>query len=393
MPSSDDEDDFLAAAASAAAAGKGKSTASPNVPRPLPQKSNSAKSQDGSEGSPLKPGERFKQVARRLSITQRGLGLGPQSAAGMKKPDLKAAFKKLKDVGGPFHTTGNSAGEDSGHGAGGKLRRQPSLVDVLDYSDLVDEGGQLTGTRQGQLAMFERRDFDAERFTGTALTFMSEKGVKELCDELKALKQSSEEELKSRVHSNYEAFIRASKELAELDSKLAVVRDLINASAPPVQAIIKGAGPEGLAELARREGGGGGAFPPPALAASHPQLVEMQGLPGAIDVLLAERKAREVMAAITRGENLVAEHERRREERAAPRAGGRAGPAAGAGGAPAASVDASGEAAGGSQGKKQAMRQRRPSLVRRSSLKSYQELNIPDEEDRDTERPDPRDSS
>ncbi|KAL6006216.1 Exocyst complex component exo84b [Asimina triloba] len=129
--------------------------------------------------------------------------------------------------------------------------------------------------------------------------------IRHLCSYLLDLKKASAEELRISVYSNYASFIRTSKEISDLEGELLSIRNLLSTQVALIHGLAEGVhvdslsnGPDGSAanEISDVED-------------REPTDIEKWAteFPDILDVLLAERRVDEALAALDEGEHVVAE--------------------------------------------------------------------------------------
>ncbi|PWZ27072.1 Exocyst complex component EXO84B [Zea mays] len=71
-----------------------------------------------------------------------------------------------------------------------------------------------------KLKIFKTDHFDSDAYVQSKCCAMDEKEVRHLCSYLQDLKKTSAEEMRRSVHANYVVFIKASKEISDLEGEL-----------------------------------------------------------------------------------------------------------------------------------------------------------------------------
>ncbi|KAL2631592.1 hypothetical protein R1flu_016278 [Riccia fluitans] len=168
------------------------------------------------------------------------------------------------------------------------------------------------GHLRDELRVFESHDFDANGYVQGKCQSMSEKAIRQLCAELQDLKKASAEEMRKSVYANYTAFIRTSKEISDLEGELVSMRNLLSTQAALIHGLAEGTS---LATVrAAVESPEEDSYlrydTPPSDLERH-----AQALPDILDVLLAERKVPQALAALDDGERLIAEAQRVEENK------------------------------------------------------------------------------
>ncbi|KAJ8637565.1 hypothetical protein MRB53_011832 [Persea americana] len=129
--------------------------------------------------------------------------------------------------------------------------------------------------------------------------------IKYLCSYLLDLKRASAEELRASVYSNYPSFIRTSKEISDLEVELLSIRNLLSTQAALIHGLVEGVhvdslsnGPDGFTENDVS-----------SIEDREPTEIEKWAVefPDILDVLLAERRVEEALAALDEGEHVLAE--------------------------------------------------------------------------------------
>ncbi|RWR83120.1 exocyst complex component EXO84B [Cinnamomum micranthum f. kanehirae] len=158
---------------------------------------------------------------------------------------------------------------------------------------------------EDKLKAFRTDQFDPDAFLQSKCQSMNEKEIKHLCSYLLDLKRASAEELRASVYSNYKSFIRTSKEISDLEVELLSIRNLLSTQAALIHGLAEGVyvdslsnGPEGSAAEDMYD-----------VEDREPSDVEKWAVefPDILDVLLAERRVDEALAALDEGEQVLAE--------------------------------------------------------------------------------------
>ncbi|KAK3427867.1 hypothetical protein EUGRSUZ_F04008 [Eucalyptus grandis] len=155
------------------------------------------------------------------------------------------------------------------------------------------------------LTVFKSDKFDADAYVQSKCT-LNEKEIRQLCSYLLDLKKASAEEMRRSVYANYAAFIKTSKEISDLEGELLSIRNLLSTQATLIHGLADGVHIESsstnvpedstenvLSDFEDRE----------------PSDLERWSVefPDLLDVLLAERRIDEALAALDEGEHVVAE--------------------------------------------------------------------------------------
>ncbi|KAJ4831866.1 Exocyst complex component exo84a [Turnera subulata] len=172
----------------------------------------------------------------------------------------------------------------------------------------IGDSSELEGTHQSlsdRLKVFKSSQFDPESYLTSKCMHMNEKEIKHVCSLLLDLKKASAEEMRISVYANYSAFIRTSREISYLEAQLLSMRNLLSTQATLVQ---------GLAERAKLESLWAGTEDSAQEELLHTESKELSRADDwlieyldTLEVLLAERRVDETMAALERGENLIEE--------------------------------------------------------------------------------------
>ncbi|CAK9172230.1 unnamed protein product [Ilex paraguariensis] len=160
-------------------------------------------------------------------------------------------------------------------------------------------------TLSDKLKAFKSSQFEPEAYVTTKCGGMSEKEIRHLCCYLVDLKKASAEEMRKSVYANYAAFIRTSKEICDLEGQLLSLKNLLSTQAALVHGLAEGvhvnalsAGPEGSTkdDIFDFEG-----TEPSKMEKWLAHFIER------LEVLLAERRVDEALAALNEGERIAAE--------------------------------------------------------------------------------------
>ncbi|KAL0562175.1 hypothetical protein IC582_002627 [Cucumis melo] len=163
-----------------------------------------------------------------------------------------------------------------------------------------------TGAKFEEGINFFRSDkFDADSYVQTRCS-LNEKEIKQLCTYLWDLKKASAEEMRKSVYANYAAFIRTSKEISDLEVELSSIRNLLSTQAALIHGLAEGVHVDSvsssISENTTPNGflGSGDGYS----SDIEKWLVEY---PDTLDVLLAERRVDEALAALDEGERIATE--------------------------------------------------------------------------------------
>ncbi|PON71028.1 Exocyst component Exo84, C-terminal [Trema orientale] len=155
------------------------------------------------------------------------------------------------------------------------------------------------------LNAFKSDKFDAQSYVQSRCS-LNEKEIKQLCSYLLDLKKASAEEMRKSVYANYTAFIRTSKEISDLEGELSSIRKLLSTQAALIHGLAEGVNIDSFSKSA--SDGSTANF----LSVSEDKepsdlekwLIEF---PDLLDVLLAERRTDEALAALDEGERVASE--------------------------------------------------------------------------------------
>ncbi|KAG9456097.1 hypothetical protein H6P81_000605 [Aristolochia fimbriata] len=156
-----------------------------------------------------------------------------------------------------------------------------------------------------KLEVFRKEHFDPDAFFQSKCQTMNEKEIRHLCSYLLDLKRASAEEMRRSVYANYKSFIRTSKEISDLEGELLSIRNLLSTQAALIHGLSDGVHVDSLST---------GSEGPGAKDVSNFEDREQSDIekwsveyPDVLDVLLAERRVDEALAALDEGENILAE--------------------------------------------------------------------------------------
>lgn len=152
---------------------------------------------------------------------------------------------------------------------------------------------------------FKSDRFDAESYVQSNCS-LNDKEIKQLCTYLVDLKRASAEEMRRSVYANYAAFIRTSKEISDLEGELSSIRNLLSTQATLIHALAEGVHIDSLS-ISDSDG-----FSLNATLDSEDKEISdldkwLVEFPDLLDVLLAERRVEEALAALDEGERVVSE--------------------------------------------------------------------------------------
>uniref|UniRef100_A0A6M2EHB1 Exocyst component Exo84 C-terminal domain-containing protein n=1 Tax=Populus davidiana TaxID=266767 RepID=A0A6M2EHB1_9ROSI len=156
------------------------------------------------------------------------------------------------------------------------------------------------------LHVFKSDRFDADSYIQSKCS-LNEKEIRMLCSYLLDLKRTSAEEMRKSVYANYAAFIRTSKEISDLEGELSSIRNLLSTQATLIHGLAEGVNIDSLSLKASE-----GSMVNELLSNGEdrePSDLEKWSVefPDMLDVLLAERRVDEALAALDEGERVAAE--------------------------------------------------------------------------------------
>ncbi|KAL3511198.1 hypothetical protein ACH5RR_030599 [Cinchona calisaya] len=173
--------------------------------------------------------------------------------------------------------------------------------------DSVDFDSDLT--LSDKLKLFKPSNFDPEAFVTSRCRRMSEKEIRHLCIYLVDLKKASAEEMRKSVYANYAAFIRTSREISDLEGQLLSLRNLLSNRANLIHSVAEGVGIRSLSD-----GSDGSKADDIVGIDKGPSKVEnwLAQFLETLEVLLAERRVDEALAALEEGEQMAEEAKNQR---------------------------------------------------------------------------------
>ncbi|XP_050374879.1 exocyst complex component EXO84A [Argentina anserina] len=153
-----------------------------------------------------------------------------------------------------------------------------------------------------RLKVFKKSQFEPDNFVTSKCHAMTEKEVKNLCIYLVELKKASAEEMRKSVYANYSAFIRTSKEITDLEGQLLSMRNLLSTQAALVHGLSDGV-------LVNSTSTAHDDYDDEDTSDENRNLSETEKwfaeFLDTLEVLLAERRVKEAMAALDEGERIV----------------------------------------------------------------------------------------
>ncbi|XVF84833.1 hypothetical protein PTKIN_Ptkin17bG0071500 [Pterospermum kingtungense] len=173
----------------------------------------------------------------------------------------------------------------------------------MSIGDLAEIDGHLT--LSDRLKLFKSSQFDPDAYLQSKCNAMTEKEIKHACSYLLELRKASAEEMRKSVYANYTAFIRTSKEISVLEGELLSMRNLLSTQAALVHGLAEGiifdslsTGPEDSEEENIYD-------------VENTELNKTDkwfiAFLENLDVLLAEKRVEEAMAALDEGEEVANE--------------------------------------------------------------------------------------
>ncbi|CAN1305967.1 Exocyst complex component EXO84B [Linum perenne] len=157
-------------------------------------------------------------------------------------------------------------------------------------------------TEEG-LAVFKSDKFDADAYVHSKCS-VDDTEIRHLCSYLLDLKKASAEEMRKSVYANYPAFIRTSKEISDLEGELSSIRTLLSTQATLIHSLAEGVHIDQLSESVSEESSVNSLLDSEDREPSDLEKWSIE-FPDLLDVLLAERRVDEALAAFEDGEYLV----------------------------------------------------------------------------------------
>ncbi|GMN48116.1 hypothetical protein TIFTF001_017293 [Ficus carica] len=155
------------------------------------------------------------------------------------------------------------------------------------------------------LNFFKSDKFDAQSYVQSRCS-LNEKEIKQLCSYLLDLKKASAEEMRRSVYANYAAFIRTSKEISDLEGELSSIRKLLSTQAALIHGLAEGVHVDSFSKSASDDST---AKSLSIAEDNEPSDLEKWSIefPDLLDVLLAERRIDEALAALDEGDRVASE--------------------------------------------------------------------------------------
>ncbi|XP_027153147.1 exocyst complex component EXO84A [Coffea eugenioides] len=184
-------------------------------------------------------------------------------------------------------------------------------MDFGSFSSSVEDSAEFDKdlTLSEKLKVFKPSNFDPEGYVTSRCRRMGEKEIRHLCIYLVDLRKASAEEMRKSVYSNYAAFIRTSREISDLEGQLLSLRNLLSTRANLVHGLADGVGIHSLSdgpEGSKAEDVVGLDQGPSKFENWLAQFLET------LEVLLAERRVDEALAALEEGEKMAEEAEKQK---------------------------------------------------------------------------------
>ncbi|XP_050384595.1 exocyst complex component EXO84B [Argentina anserina] len=153
------------------------------------------------------------------------------------------------------------------------------------------------------LNVFKTDRFDAQSYVQSRCS-LNEKELRQFCSNLFDLKKAAAEEMRRSVYANYSAFIQTSKEISDLEGQLSSVRNLLSTLATVNHDLSEGVKFDLSKSVEGSTENGSLTFEDREPSDLEKWLVEF---PDLLDVLLAERRVDEALAALEEGEHVASE--------------------------------------------------------------------------------------
>lgn len=153
------------------------------------------------------------------------------------------------------------------------------------------------------LNVFKSEKFDAQSYVQTRCS-LNEKELRQFCANLFDLRRAAAEEMRRSVYANYSAFIQTSKEISDLEGQLSSIRNLLSTLAAVNHDLAEGVKIDLPKSVEGSTENGSLTFEDREPSDLEKWLVEF---PDLLDVLLAERRVDEALAALEEGEHVASE--------------------------------------------------------------------------------------
>ncbi|KAG6708409.1 hypothetical protein I3842_06G079800 [Carya illinoinensis] len=177
-------------------------------------------------------------------------------------------------------------------------------------SSTVGDSVQLDAnlTLGDRLKVFKTSGFDPDAYVTSKCQTMNEKEIRHLCSYLVDLKKASAEEMRRSVYANYPAFIRVSREISNLEGQLLSMRNLLSTQAALVHGLAEGVQKDSLSAGPEDSTAEEVLYENKELSKIENWLLEFLDT---LEVLLAERRVDESLAALEEAESIAEEAKRR----------------------------------------------------------------------------------
>ncbi|KAK2636311.1 hypothetical protein Ddye_031103 [Dipteronia dyeriana] len=175
------------------------------------------------------------------------------------------------------------------------------------FSSSIGDSAELEGnlTLSDRLKAFKNSHFDPDAYITSKCNHMNEKEIRLLCSQLVELKKASAEEMRKSVYANYSAFIRTSKEISVLEGQLLSLRNLLSSQTTLVHRLAEGVRNDYLsANDDDSVNEDISTFENEELSVSESWLSDFLDN---LEVLLAEKRVDEVLAALDQGTSMLEE--------------------------------------------------------------------------------------
>ncbi|PRQ51955.1 putative cullin repeat-like-containing domain, exocyst complex component Exo84 [Rosa chinensis] len=153
------------------------------------------------------------------------------------------------------------------------------------------------------LNVFKSDRFDAQGYVQSRCS-LNEKELRQFCSNLFDLKKAAAEEMRRSVYANYSAFIQTSKEISDLEGQLSSIRNLLSTLATVNHDLAEGVKIDLSKSVEGSTENGSLTFEDREPSDLENWLAEF---PDLLDVLLAERRVDEALAALEEGEHVASE--------------------------------------------------------------------------------------
>ncbi|KAF5443240.1 hypothetical protein F2P56_035813 [Juglans regia] len=186
-----------------------------------------------------------------------------------------------------------------------------SVSSSLSFSSsTVGDSAELDAnlTLSDRLKVFKTSGFDPDAYVTSKCQTMNEKEIRHLCSYLVDLKKASAEEMRRSVYANYPAFIRVSREISNLEGQLLSMRNLLSTQAALVHGLAEGVQKDSLSAGPEDSTAEEVLYENKELSKIENWLLEFLDT---LEVLLAERRVDESLAALEEAESMAEEAKKR----------------------------------------------------------------------------------